>query len=59
MEFLILLAAILMAGFGIVIWLRVSDEWAERDQWRRFHNAMRDAQDDDDRYLDADDRRPE
>ena len=59
MEFLILLAAILLAGFGLVIWFRVSDEWAERDKWRRFEAALRAAQDDDERYLDADDRRPE
>ena len=57
MEFLILLAAILMAGFGIVIWLRVSDEWAERDKWRRFEATLRAAQDN--RYTDDDPRRPE
>ena len=57
MEFLILLAAILLAGLGLVIWFRVSDDWHDRDQWRRFQDAMR--ADEDDRYLDADDRRPE
>ena len=57
MEFLILLAAILMAGFGIVIWLTVSDEWAERDKWRRFEATLRAAQDN--RYTDDDPRRPE
>ena len=56
MEFLILLVAILLAGLGLVIWFRVSDDWHERDQWRRFQEAMRA---DDDRYLEANDRRPE
>ena len=41
MEFLILLGAILLAGLGIVIWFRVSDEWTERDEFRRFQEAMR------------------
>ena len=49
MEFLILLAAILLAGLGLVIWFRVSNDWHDRDQWRRFQDAMRA----------DDDRRPE
>jgi len=41
MEFLILLAAILLAGLGLVIWFRVSDDWHDRDEFRRFQEAMR------------------
>lgn len=58
MEFLIILAFITLGGLGVVVWMRASDDWHERDEWRRFQEAMR-AAEDDDRYLDADDRRPE
>ena len=58
MEFLIIAIAILIGGLGLVVWFRVTDEWAERDEFRRFQAAMRALDDDDDRYTDDDPRRP-
>ncbi len=41
MEYLIIGAAIVIGGAGIVDWLNVTDEWAERDRLRRFQEAMK------------------
>ena len=42
-ELLIMLGAILVGGSGLVLWLRLTDEWAERDRMARFQAAMRKA----------------
>lgn len=42
-ELAIILGGILLGGAGLVIWLNMTSEWAERDQLRRFQKAMRDA----------------
>ena len=41
MEFLIIGSAIVIGGAGIVYWLNITDEWRERDQLRRFQEAMK------------------
>ena len=40
-ELLVLLAAILVGGTGLVIWLNAREEWLERDQLERFRDALR------------------
>lgn len=42
-ELLIMLGAILVGGSGLVLWLRLKDEWAEQDRMARFQAAMRKA----------------
>lgn len=42
-ELLIMLGAILIGGTGLVLWLRLNEEWAERDRMARFQAAMRKA----------------
>ena len=41
MEVLMIAVAILIGGLGLVAWFRITDEWAERDQLRRFQEAMK------------------
>ena len=45
MELLIFAVAVLLAAFGLVFWLRLSDDLEERNAWLRFQQAMKDAQD--------------
>ena len=40
-EVLIMLAAILVGGTGLVIWLNAREARAERDQLERFQRSMR------------------
>jgi hypothetical protein len=40
-ELLVMLAAILVGGMGLVIWLNAREEWLERDRLERFQDAMR------------------
>ena len=40
MEFIIIGLAILIGGLGLVAWFRITDEWHDRDEWRRFQDAM-------------------
>lgn len=40
-QVIVFTVAVLMAGAGIVYWLNMTAEWAERDQLRQFHEAMR------------------
>ena len=40
-ELLILLGAIVIGGAGLVVWLNLNEEWAERDRMARFQEAMR------------------
>ena len=42
-EFLIMLGAILIGGTGLVLWLKLNEEWAERERMARFQAAMRKA----------------
>jgi HAMP domain-containing protein len=44
MEILIFAVALLVAAFGLVAWLRLSDDLRDRDEWERFQQAMADAQ---------------
>lgn len=41
LELLLLLGGVVAAGTGIVYWLNVRDEWAERDRLEAFQAAMR------------------
>ena len=41
LELVILLAVIFVGGLALIFWLNVTAEWAERDQLRRFQEAMR------------------
>lgn len=41
LEFAIIAGLIVLGGLGLVVWLRMTSEWAERDQLRRFQEAMR------------------
>ena len=41
MELLILALAVIAAAGALVVWLNLTDEWREREDWQRFQEAMR------------------
>lgn len=59
MEILIFAGCVLVAAIGLVLWFRITDEWHDRDEWRRFQEAMRHPANKPNRWLEDDPRRPE